>query len=68
MLHACKLTEADPAQCLNLGDAQRDIEAGRNANLYTSVACYGYLGAHDKPESWQADAMIQHPSELSQWI
>jgi phosphoglycolate phosphatase len=68
MLHACKLTEADPAQCLYIGDAQRDIEAGRNANMYTIVACYGYLGAHDKPESWQADAMIQHPSELSQWI
>ncbi len=68
MLHACKLTEADPAQCLYIGDAQRDIEAGRNANMHTIVACYGYLGDHDKPESWQADAMIQHPSELSQWI
>jgi phosphoglycolate phosphatase len=68
MLHACKLTEADPAQCLYIGDAQRDIEAGRNANMYTIVACYGYLGDEDKPENWQADAMIQHPSELSQWI
>lgn len=68
MLHACKLTEADPAQCLYIGDAQRDIEAGRNANMHTIVACYGYLGEQDKPESWQADAMIQHPSELNQWI
>lgn len=68
MLHACKLTEADPAQCLYIGDAQRDIEAGRNANMHTIVACYGYLGDEDKPESWQADAMINHPSELSQWL
>jgi phosphoglycolate phosphatase len=68
MLHACKLTEADPAQCLYIGDAQRDIEAGRNANMHTIVACYGYLGDNDNPESWLADAMIQHPSELSQWI
>jgi phosphoglycolate phosphatase len=36
--------------------------------MHTIVACYGYLGEEDKPESWQADAMIHHPSELSQWI
>jgi phosphoglycolate phosphatase len=68
MLHACKLTDADPARCLYIGDAQRDIEAGRNANMHTIVACYGYIGDDDKPENWQADAMIQHPKELQQWL
>jgi phosphoglycolate phosphatase len=68
MLHACKLADVDPAQCLYIGDAKRDIEAGKNVNMHTIVACYGYLGEEDKPESWQADAMIHHPSELSQWI
>lgn len=68
MLHACKLTDAEPAQCLYIGDAQRDIEAGRNANMHTIVACYGYLGSDDRPENWQADAMIHHPSELTQWL
>lgn len=68
MLHACKLTAADPASCIYIGDAQRDIEAGRNANMHTIVACYGYLGDDDQPENWQADAMINHPKELQQWL
>ena len=68
MLHACKLTGVDPASCIYIGDAQRDIEAGRNANMHTIVACYGYLGDDDKPENWQADAMINHPIELQQWL
>ena len=68
MLHACKLTQTDPTRCLYVGDAERDIKAGRNANMHTIVACYGYLGDMDTPESWQADAMIHHPSELTQWI
>jgi phosphoglycolate phosphatase len=68
MLHACKLTAAEPARCLYIGDAERDIEAGRNANMHTIVACYGYIGDDDEPENWQADAMIQHPEELQQWL
>lgn len=68
MLHACMLTGVEPTSCLYVGDAERDIEAGRNANMHTVVACYGYLGGEDKPENWQADAMIHHPSELSQWL
>lgn len=68
MLHACSLTGADPSSCIYIGDAERDIAAGRNANMHTIVACYGYLGDDDKPENWQADAMIHHPSELTQWL
>lgn len=68
MLHACKLTAVEPASCIYIGDAQRDIEAGRNANMHTIVACYGYLGDDDQPENWQADAMINHPIELQQWL
>jgi phosphoglycolate phosphatase len=68
MLHACKLAGVSPDNCIYIGDAERDIQAGRNVNMHTIVACYGYLGDDDKPESWQADAMIHHPSELSQWL
>ena len=68
MLHACKLTHADPQRCLYVGDARRDIEAGKNANMHTIVAAYGYLAEHDVPESWLADAIIHHPSELTKWL
>lgn len=68
MLHACELIQHQPEQCLYIGDAQRDIEAGKNANMKTVAALYGYLGEQDHPEDWQADAIINHPSDILQWI
>ncbi len=68
MLHACELIQHQPEQCLYIGDAQRDIEAGKNANMKTVAALYGYLGEQDHPENWQADAIINHPSDILQWI
>jgi len=68
MLHACNLINHDPHDCLYIGDAKRDIEAGKNARMKTITARWGYLSEHDKPENWQADAIIDHPSEILQWI
>lgn len=68
MLHACQLTHVQPNNCLYIGDAERDIAAGRNVNMHTIIANYGYISESDKPETWQADAMINHPSEIMQWI
>jgi N-acetyl-D-muramate 6-phosphate phosphatase len=68
MLHACVLINHDPHDCLYIGDAKRDIEAGKNARMKTITARWGYLSEHDKPENWQADAIIDHPSEILQWI
>ncbi|MEC9313845.1 MAG: phosphoglycolate phosphatase [Pseudomonadota bacterium] len=68
MLHACKLVNIEPTDCVYIGDAERDIIAGRNADMHTLVARYGYLGDDDRPENWQADGMINHPEELLQWL
>ncbi len=68
MLHACELINLPPEQCLYIGDAARDIEAGKNANMRTITALYGYLGAQDHPENWQADSSINHPHDILQWI
>ena len=68
MLHACALINAEPQQCVYVGDAKRDIEAGKNANMRTVLARYGYLSQNDHPESWHADSIIDHPNEILQWI
>lgn len=68
MLYACDLINLPPEQCLYIGDAARDIEAGKNANMKTVAALYGYLGEQDHPENWQADASINHPRDILQWI
>ena len=64
ILHACALLAAAPAQSWCVGDAGRDIQAGRAAGCVTVGALYGYLHPEDPPESWQADLTIDTPEQL----
>jgi len=68
MLHACQLAGSEAEQCVYLGDAARDIEAGKRAGMKTLVALFGYIGEDEQPDSWGADGMIAHPAELLDWI
>ena len=68
MLHACELLSCDPATTVYVGDAQRDIAAGLNAGMHTIVARYGYIGRDESPETWGADAIINTPKELLDWL
>lgn len=71
MFLACKQSGSEPAQCVYIGDAERDIEAGKAAGMKTLVAMFGYIQDHDIPEQWGADALIEHPSQawafIDQW-
>jgi len=64
LLHAAERLGVQPDQCWYVGDAERDIQAGRNAGMYTVLAEYGYIHADDAPEQWLADAHIDTPEAL----
>jgi len=68
ILHACRLAGAEAHRSLYVGDAQRDIEAGRRAGARTLVALFGYLDGDDRPESWCADGAVDHPLEILPWL
>lgn len=68
MLAAAELCGATPAQCLYLGDAERDIEAARAAAMPALVAAWGYLDASDQPHTWGAHAQIRHPSQTLDYL
>lgn len=68
LLHACEIAGSTAAECLYVGDAQRDIEAGVSAKMRTLVALFGYIGEQDAPESWGADDMVTTPWEILEWI
>ena len=68
MLHACQLSGSQPDECLYVGDAARDIEAGRAAGMKTLVARFGYIGPEDHPETWGADGMIDKLSDILDWL
>ena len=54
-----------PARCVYVGDAPRDIEAGRAAGMATIAAAYGYIRPSDDPYGWGADAVIRRPNDLA---
>ncbi len=68
LLHACQLAGSASGQCLYIGDAERDITAGREAGMATLVALFGYLCADDHPESWGADDLVSDPLAIIAWL
>jgi phosphoglycolate phosphatase len=68
LLHAAGLIGIAAARCVYVGDAERDIQAGRAAGMTTVVAAYGYLSAEDEPARWQPNGIVASPDELLAWV
>ena len=68
MLHACEVAQCDPETSLYVGDALRDIEAGRAAGMKTLTADYGYIANNENPDDWNADGKISKPEEIIDWL
>jgi len=68
LLHAAGLLGLEPRACAYLGDAERDVQAARNAGMIPLVAGFGYLGDDDDPAAWQADAVFARPEDLIDWL
>jgi N-acetyl-D-muramate 6-phosphate phosphatase len=70
MYLATKQLELDAKDCIYVGDHPRDINAGRNANMYTILAAYGYLPLEHKDDltAWHADCIVNTVDELHEII
>ncbi|OAM53087.1 phosphoglycolate phosphatase, bacterial [Methylovorus sp. MM2] len=64
LLMACEQMGISATDCLYVGDAERDIQAGRAAGMKTVVALYGYIDASETPQSWGADMQIANAQAL----
>jgi len=58
----------DVRDCIYVGDDERDIVAGRAAQMKTLVAAYGYIEDADAIIGWNADGVINSPAELMQHL
>lgn len=65
---ACEQLGVKAESCIYVGDAERDIEAGKAAGMKTVVALYGYIQASDHAETWCGDFYINQPKDLMQFI
>lgn len=64
ILFALETIGANPAQSIYVGDARRDIEAGRAAGTTTVAALYGYVEPGQNPADWDADHVVSTPLDL----
>ena len=68
LLEAARCLGVDAADCVYVGDDLRDVQAGRAAGMATLAARWGYLGAGEAVDDWGADAVLNAPDELLNWL
>ena len=68
LLEAARRIGLSPAECVYVGDDERDIIAGRAAGMRAIAATYGYMGAKADVSAWGADDAIESPLSLLQCL
>jgi N-acetyl-D-muramate 6-phosphate phosphatase len=57
-----------PERCVYVGDAPRDIQAGKAAGMRTVAAAYGYVRPRVDVRAWAADVVLQRPGALAETL
>lgn len=65
LLHAAQELALAPKHCVYLGDDLRDIQAARSAGMRAVAVEWGY---GDGLRGWNADAVIERPGDLMEWL
>jgi len=68
LLRACQALNISPHECLYVGDAPRDIEAGNAAGMHSIIALWGYIKDTSVCDSWQADDMCLSPIDVTTYF
>ncbi len=65
-LFAAQHIQCPPAQCLMIGDDQRDILSAHHAGMRAVAVRYGYIASDIT--TWNADYVVDHPRDIEQLI
>lgn len=68
LLHAANMLGVEPAAMVYAGDAPTDITAARAAGMTALAAAWGYLPPDGSPLDWGADAVVETPAALHDWL
>ncbi len=68
LLHAARALALPVAHCLYVGDDLRDVQAARAAGMPVLAAAWGYLGEDADPLQWGADAVIDSPLAVLNYL
>ena len=64
LLEAARRLGAGPADCVYVGDDERDVVAARAAGMPSIAVTWGYRLDGEDPVAWQADALVHEPRAL----
>lgn len=68
LLYACQQLAIDPKHSIYVGDAERDIVAGKAAGMGTIGALFGYINNEEEALLWKADHYVHHANEILPWL
>ena len=68
LLEAARQLALPAACCTYVGDDHRDMRAARAAGMGAIAAAWGYLGSGAMPHDWGADAVLDEPGDLLQFL
>lgn len=68
LLLASEKTGVAASRSVYIGDAARDIQAGRAAGMHTVAAAYGYVTPDDDPAAWNAHELVANTEELAHLV
>lgn len=68
LLLAARQVDVSPSDCVYVGDAARDIQAGRAAGMATVAVRYGYIVPDDDISAWGADRIVSDVGELARLL
>lgn len=64
LLLACQTLGVEAQNCVYIGDAKTDVEAGKRAGMATIGCAYGYVNADAPLKTWGADAFAATPDDI----
>jgi 2-phosphoglycolate phosphatase len=68
LLHAAQVMGLDPADCVYVGNAERDAQAAQAAGMYSLIAGFGYIGDGDQADLWYQHGWLDTPLDLLAWL
>lgn len=68
VIEACRLLGIGTERAVMVGDDERDILSARAAGVRSIAVRFGYAGADECLDQWRADAVIDTPGGLIEWL
>lgn len=68
LLLAASRLQLTPEQCVYAGDHLRDIQAAKNAGMFSIACAFGYIRDDDNIHDWQADIIVDDVAAFNRFV